>query len=196
MRENGLLAPARAGSPRGPRSYDGTARPRDRGHCVGTDLTTASTGDGPAAVLVAFDHRSAECASMLMPAPPGSRSWNQSTGACVGISAASPRAWCARRRGAPRSRLAIHVGNRVPRGRTLARLRPCPGRKRLRRALHPDLEGKSVVGAIVRDHRGAGRALLAFRDTYNTTRESRVLAQSRLRRRAGMPPFYWCPVVR
>ncbi len=39
-----------------------------------------------------------------------------------------------------------------------------------------------------------------FRDHFElefyVPREFRVLAQSRLRRRAGMPPFYWCPVVR
>jgi putative transposase len=61
MRENGLLAPSRVGSPRGPRSHDGTIIPEAVDIMWGTDLTTTITGEGQAAVLVAVDHRSAEC---------------------------------------------------------------------------------------------------------------------------------------
>jgi transposase InsO family protein len=61
MRENGLLAPSRAGAPRGPRSHDGTIIPDAVDTMWGTDLTTAYTGEGPAAVFVAVDHCSAEC---------------------------------------------------------------------------------------------------------------------------------------
>ena len=61
MRENGLLAPTRAGSPRGPRAHNGTIIPDKVDMMWGTDLTTAYTGEGPAAVFIAVDHCSAEC---------------------------------------------------------------------------------------------------------------------------------------
>jgi putative transposase len=65
MRRNNLLAPMRAGSPRGPRSHDGTIIdgtiiPDTVDTMWGTELTT-STGDGRAAVFAALDHCSAEC---------------------------------------------------------------------------------------------------------------------------------------
>jgi transposase InsO family protein len=61
MRQNNLLAPARVGSPRGPRSHDGTIIPEMVDVMWGTDLTTTITGEGPAAVFIAVDHCSAEC---------------------------------------------------------------------------------------------------------------------------------------
>jgi putative transposase len=61
MRENDLLAPSRVGSPRGPRSHDGTIIPETVDTMWGTDLTTTITGEGQAAVFVAVDHCSAEC---------------------------------------------------------------------------------------------------------------------------------------
>jgi putative transposase len=61
MRENDLLAPARAGSPRGPRNHDGTIIPDTIDTMWGTDLTTTITGEGLAAVFIAVDHCSAEC---------------------------------------------------------------------------------------------------------------------------------------
>jgi putative transposase len=61
MREHGLLAPSRVGAPRGPRSHDGTIIPEAVDSMWGTDLTTTWTGEGPAAVFVAIDHRSTEC---------------------------------------------------------------------------------------------------------------------------------------
>jgi putative transposase len=61
MRENNLLAPSRVGSPRGPRSHDGTIIPNTVDTMWGTDLTTTITGEGLAAVFVAVDHCSAEC---------------------------------------------------------------------------------------------------------------------------------------
>jgi transposase InsO family protein len=61
MREHGLLAPRRVGSPRGPRSHDGTIIPEAVDVMWGTDLTTTITGEGQAAVFVAIDHCSAEC---------------------------------------------------------------------------------------------------------------------------------------
>jgi len=61
MRENDLLAPSRVGSPRGPRSHDGTIIPATVDTMWGTDLTTTITGEGQAAVFIAVDHCSAEC---------------------------------------------------------------------------------------------------------------------------------------
>ena len=44
MRDNDLLAPSRVGSPRGPRSHDGTIIPETVDTRWGTDLTTTITG--------------------------------------------------------------------------------------------------------------------------------------------------------
>ena len=64
MRENGLLAPGRFGSPRGPRNHDGNILPETVDMMWGTDLTTTYTGEGSAAVFIAVDHGSAECVSI------------------------------------------------------------------------------------------------------------------------------------
>src|SRR5689334_14798109 len=85
MREHDLLAPSRVGSPRGPRSHDGTIIPETVDTMWGTDLT-------------------------------------------------------------------MHVrrfpeGTRIPRCRELARLRPRARGQWLCRTLHPNPEGKSLVGA-------------------------------------------------
>jgi putative transposase len=61
MRENHLLAPGRVGSPRGPRSHDGTIVPDTVDAMWGTDLTTTTTDEGQAAVFIVVDHCSAEC---------------------------------------------------------------------------------------------------------------------------------------
>ncbi len=61
MREHGLLAPSRVGSPRGPRAHDGTIIPETVDTLWGTDLTTTWTGEGQAAVFIAIDHCSADC---------------------------------------------------------------------------------------------------------------------------------------
>jgi putative transposase len=61
MRENDLLAPSRVGSPRGPRSHDGTIIPTTVDTMWGTDMTTTITAEGRAAVFIAVDHCSAEC---------------------------------------------------------------------------------------------------------------------------------------
>ena len=61
MRENTLLAPSRAGAPRGPRTHDGTIIPERVDLMWGPDLTTTLTGEGQVAVFVAVDHCSAEC---------------------------------------------------------------------------------------------------------------------------------------
>ena len=64
MREHGLLAPSRAGAPRGPRAHDGTIIPGAVDVMWGTDLTTTWTGEGQAAVFVAIDHCSADCVGL------------------------------------------------------------------------------------------------------------------------------------
>jgi transposase InsO family protein len=62
MRENGLQATPRIGSPRGPRNHDGTIIPEDIDTMWGTDMTAAFTVEqGQAAVFIAVDHCSAEC---------------------------------------------------------------------------------------------------------------------------------------
>jgi transposase InsO family protein len=62
--ENDLLAPSRVGSPRGPRTHDGTIIPEAVDALWGTDLTTVMTGEGQAAVFVAVDHCAAECVGL------------------------------------------------------------------------------------------------------------------------------------
>jgi putative transposase len=64
MGEHDLLAPSRAGSPRGPRSHDGTIIPETVDAMWGTDLTTTVTGEGQAAVFIAIDHCSADCVGL------------------------------------------------------------------------------------------------------------------------------------
>ena len=61
MRNHDLLAPSRVGTPRGPRNHDGTIIPERVDTMWGTDLTATITGEGQAAVFVALDHCSAEC---------------------------------------------------------------------------------------------------------------------------------------
>src|SRR5689334_17458935 len=61
MRAHGLLAPQRAGRPRGSKAHDGTITTERVDLMWGTDLTSVVTGEGQAAVFVAVDHGSAEC---------------------------------------------------------------------------------------------------------------------------------------
>jgi transposase InsO family protein len=61
MRAHGLLAPQRAGRPRGSKAHDGTITTDRVDLMWGTDLTSVVTGEGQAAVFVAVDHCSAEC---------------------------------------------------------------------------------------------------------------------------------------
>src|SRR6187397_1747289 len=61
MREHGLLAHQRAGRPHGPKAHDGTITTARVDTMWGSDLTSAMTGEGQAAVFIAVDHCSAEC---------------------------------------------------------------------------------------------------------------------------------------
>jgi putative transposase len=63
-REHGLLAHQRAGRPRSSRAHDGTITTERIDAMWGTDLTSVMTGEGQAAVFVAVDHCSAECAGI------------------------------------------------------------------------------------------------------------------------------------
>ena len=60
-REHGLQAPGRVGRPHGPKAHDGTIRTDRVDVMWGTDLTSAMTGEGQAAIFVAVDHCSTEC---------------------------------------------------------------------------------------------------------------------------------------
>ena len=64
MRAHGLLAPQRAGQPRGPKAHDGTITTERVDVMWGTDLTSVMTGEGQAAVFIAVDHCSAECVGL------------------------------------------------------------------------------------------------------------------------------------
>ncbi len=61
MRGHGLLAPTRVGRPHGPRAHDGIIRTERVDVMWGTDLTSAMTDEGQAAIFVAVDHCSTEC---------------------------------------------------------------------------------------------------------------------------------------
>jgi putative transposase len=60
-REYGLQAPGRVSRRHGPRAHDGTIRTERVDEMWGTDLTSALTGEGQAAIFVAVDHGSTEC---------------------------------------------------------------------------------------------------------------------------------------
>ena len=79
MREHDLLAPGRVGSPRSPRSHDGTIVPDSIDTMWGTDLTATFTGEGPAAVFIAVDHVPLSASAFTpMREPHASRLWNRS----------------------------------------------------------------------------------------------------------------------
>src|SRR4051812_10706179 len=129
MREHGLLAHQRVGAPHGSKAHDGRITTERVDLMWGTDLTSVMTGEGQAGVFVAVDHCSAEC---------------------VGIHAS---------RSADRFQALEPVKQAVRQGHggfakgIAAGLRPRAGRERLRRALHPGLEGEPVVGPPLRHRR-------------------------------------------
>jgi putative transposase len=61
MQAHDLLAPQRAGRPRGSKAHDGTITTERVDVMWGTDLTSVMTGEGQAAVFITVDHCSAEC---------------------------------------------------------------------------------------------------------------------------------------
>ena len=160
MRQNNLLAPTRAGSPRGPRNHDGTIIPDTLDTMWGTDLTTTITGEGQAAVFVALDHCSAECVGIhanaratrfhaLEPIRQGVR---QHFG---GFAQAIARGLAVRHDHGSQY-ISDHFQKELAfLGIELARLRALPRRQWLRRTVHPHPEGELAVGADLRDRRGA-----------------------------------------
>jgi transposase InsO family protein len=65
MREHGLQAPHRVGTPRGPHAHDGTITTDTPDTRWGTDLTTTVTLEqGTATVFVAVDHCTCECVGL------------------------------------------------------------------------------------------------------------------------------------
>ncbi len=64
MRAHQLLAPQRAGRPRGPRAHDGTITTERVDEMWGTDLTPVVTDEGVASIFVAVDHGSTECVGL------------------------------------------------------------------------------------------------------------------------------------
>ena len=162
MREHDLQAPPRAGPAHGPKAHDGTITTEAPDVMGGTDMTaTVTVAEGAAVVFVAVDH----CAT-----------------ACIGLHAAKRgtrfEALEPIRQGI-RERFG-GIGDGVARGLrlrhdhgsnyladdfqqavaffgidTLPELRAGARRQRRRGALHPHAEGESVVGAELRDDRGA-----------------------------------------
>jgi len=61
MREAGLLAPTRVGTPHGPKTHDGTIIPDAPDVMWGTDATSCLTAAGHATIFFAVDHFTAEC---------------------------------------------------------------------------------------------------------------------------------------
>jgi transposase InsO family protein len=61
MQAHDLLAPQRAGRPRGSKAHDGTITTERVDVMWGTDLTSVMTGEGQAAVFITVDHCSTEC---------------------------------------------------------------------------------------------------------------------------------------
>ena len=162
MREHDLQAPPRAGHAHGPKAHDGTITTEAPDVMWGTDMTaTVTVAEGAAFVFVAVDH----CAT-----------------ACIGLHAAKRgtrfEALEPIRQGI-RERFG-GIGEGVARGlrlrhdhgsnyladdfqqevaflrhRKFPELRAGARRQRRRGALHPHAEGESVVGAELRDDRGA-----------------------------------------
>ena len=162
MREHDLQAPPRAGHTHGPKAHDGTITTEAPDVMGGTDMTaTVTVAEGAAVVFVAVDH----CAT-----------------ACIGLHAAKRgtrfEALEPIRQGI-RERFG-GIGDGVARGlrlrhdhgsnyladdfqqevaffgiEQLPELRAGARRQRRRGALHPHAEGESVVGAELRDDRGA-----------------------------------------
>ena len=162
MREHDLQAPPRAGHAHGPKAHDGTITTEAPDVMWGTDMTaTVTVAEGAAFVFVAVDHcfdrmHRAPCRQAREPLrgpgtdPPGHprtlRGHRRRPGPWA-AAASRPRVELLGRR--------FSTGGRVLRHRKLPELRAGARRQRRRGALHPHAEGESVVGAELRDDRGA-----------------------------------------
>ena len=158
MRENGLLAPHRL-CKRPDKAHDGTITTEAVDVMWGTDMTQGVTlAEGVAHVFVAVDHCNSECVGIH-----ADKSANRFQ--ATGPPGCAPALRCHRQgrgrrpRAPARPRTELHVRrlperDRLPRHRGLAVLRAPARGQRGSRALHPYTEGKPLVGAPLRDHRG------------------------------------------
>src|SRR5437762_3186438 len=94
MRQNNLLAPARIGSPRGPRNHDGTIIPDTVNVMWGTDLTTTITGGLSRSIIAPLNVSGSTRIRRL----PASKPWSRSGTACGSASAVrqGDRPWSGR----------------------------------------------------------------------------------------------------
>ena len=162
MREHDLQAPPRAGHAHGPKAHDGTITTEAPDVMWGTDMTaTVTVAEGAAFVFVAVDHCATACIGLhaakrgtrfeaLEPIRQGIRErfgGNRRRRGPWAAAASRPRVELLGRR--------FSTGGRVLRHRKFPELRAGARRQRRRGALHPHAEGESVVGAELRDDRGA-----------------------------------------
>ena len=163
-------------SPRGPRSHDGTIIPDTVDTMWGTDLTTTITGEGAAAVFIAVDHCAAECVGIHAHphARPASKPWSRSARACGSTSADSPRRSPAVSLfGMIMDRNACPTTSRRRSRSSASRVHPPSFAHRKAMAVPSGSSGRSrrtCCGCTAsRRSRSLRHALLAFRETYNTT---------------------------
>ena len=175
MREHDLLAPSRVGSPRGPRNHDGTIIPEALDTMWGTDMTTTWTGEGQVAVFIAIDH-----SQRRVRRHPCGPARHPLRGAGAAASGHPPPFRCLRQgRGArprhpARSRQPLH-GSRFPGELTFLGAESSPAfvrapegngcAERFIRTLKENLLWVQSFDTL----EALRQALLAFRETYNTT---------------------------
>ena len=195
MREHGLLAPSRVGSPRGPRNHDGTIIPETIDTMWGTDMTTTWTREGQVAVFIAVDHHNAECVGVHA-ARHGTR-----------FEALEPiRQGVRRHFGAFAKGVASGLSIRHDHGsqymsavfqdeiaflgrRKLARLRAGARGQRLRRALHPHAQGEPALGAQLRHRRGPASRAAGLQGHLQHHVADRAARTPHARRRPERPAF-------
>jgi transposase InsO family protein len=195
MGAHDLLAPSRAGAPRGPRAHDGTIIPDAVDIMWGTDLTTTITGEGQAAVFIAIDHCSAECVGVhaalratrfeaLEPIRQGVRRHFGGFAKDIAHGLAVRHDHGSQYVSHDFQRELRFLGIESPPAFT-----PRAGGQRLRRAVHPHPEGKPVVGADLRHRRGAARGAARLpRDLQLDMADRTPRLQAPQRRPAG-PAF-------
>ena len=162
MRENDLLAPGRAA-----RHVDRATRTApsspNRGHNVGNRPDTTLHCRGPGRGVRRGRSLLRECVGIHAHSrAPASRRSSQSARACADTSAGLRRTSPAASRCATtmdrNTCRTFPEGDRVPRHRSSPAFVRAP-RERLRRAVHPDAQGKPPLGPHLRDDRGTAPSL-------------------------------------
>jgi HTH-like domain len=173
MRENSLLAPGRVGSPRGPRSHDGTIIPDTVDTMWGTDVTATFTGGGQAAVFIAVDHFTAECVGI------------HASSRATRLEALEPiRQGVRRHIGGITKDIAHGLAVRHDhRSQYMSRVRPGIGRQCL--AVHPHPEREPALGAALRDDR---RTAPGFAGVQGHIQQHLADRTTRLHQPGGVPP--------